>query len=324
MQSIKKRMLLAAMSAMVFGGTVGAQEITLKAVSAWPEGNQFSRNFEQFIQKVNADGEGIIRINYLGGGEKIIPTFEVGNAVKTGVFDIVNVASSFYSNVVPESNALNLNKSPASAWRTNGALDYINAVWGERMNVRYLARAVDGEQFHIYLKKPITAPSLRGLRMRVVPTYRPFFEALNASAMLTVAPGELFTALERGVVDGYGWPLTGLFDRGLQEQTQYRVEPGFYNNDVGILINLNTWNRLNDSQKDVLNKAALWLENLNAGNDAMWAQEKQRQTAAGIQPITFSAAEAKTFIDTAYDTAWTVLIQLSPQHGPKLRELLSQ
>jgi TRAP-type C4-dicarboxylate transport system substrate-binding protein len=158
-----------------------------------------------------------------------------------------------------------------------------------------------------------------------VPTYRPFFEAMHAAATLTIAPGEVYTALERGVIDGFGWPLTGLFDRSLQEQVKYRVEPGFYSNNIGVLINLNAWNKLNEQQKDVLNKAAVWMEGLSiAENPALFAKEKQRHAEAGIQTIAMSEADAREFTKLAYDTAWATIIKNSPQDGPKLRELLTK
>lgn len=42
--------------------------------------------------------------------------------------------------------------------------------------------------------------------------------ALGATVVQT-APGEVYTALERGVVDGYGWSITGIFDLGWHEKT---------------------------------------------------------------------------------------------------------
>ena len=57
----------------------------MRAISAWPEGNQFLVNFERFITKVNAEGRGLVQTNYLGRGAKVMPPFEVGNAVKNGV-----------------------------------------------------------------------------------------------------------------------------------------------------------------------------------------------------------------------------------------------
>ena len=71
-----------------------AQEVTLRAVTSFAEGTQFSKNFERFIEKVNADGKGVVKINYIGG-PRAMPPFEVGNAVRTKVVDIANVTGAF-------------------------------------------------------------------------------------------------------------------------------------------------------------------------------------------------------------------------------------
>ena len=123
------------------------------------------------------------------------------------------------------------------------------------MNAIFLARMVDNNPFHLYLNKKITKPDLTGLKIRITPVYRDFFQALGATVVQT-APGEVYTALERGVVDGYGWPITGIFDLGWQEKTKYRVDPGFYTAEVSILVNKSAWDKLSDKQKAVLAKAA--------------------------------------------------------------------
>ncbi len=315
---------LAATCALAVGiGQAIAQEVTLRAVSAWPEGNFFSANFEKFVQKVNAEGKGMIKINYLGGGAKVMPPFEVGNAIKSGVVDMANVTGNFYTSLLPESDALSVSNIPVQEWRKNGAYDYINKLWSEKLNAHYLGRAVDNMPYHLFLKKPITKPDLSGMRLRGIPIYRDFFQGMGGS-VLTIAPGELYTALERGVVDGYGWPVSGIFDLSLQEQTKYRVEPGFYNTEVGVLVNLNTWNKLNAKQKEVLTHAAVWMENLNLDNGKLWEAEKKRQTEAGIKPVTFSAAETASYIKNATDAIWASIDQRSPQHGPQLRKLLTR
>jgi len=306
-------------------GALGAQaqQVTIKAVSAWPEGNFFSVNFEKFIQRVNAEGKGVIQIQYLGGGAKVMPPFEVGNAVKSGVVDMANVTGNFYTNLLPESDALSVSTVPVQEWRKNGAYDYINKLWGEKLNVVYLGRAIDQMPYHLFLKKPISTPDLKGLRLRGIPIYREFFQSMGGS-VLTIAPGELYTALERGVVDGYGWPVSGVFDLSLQEHTKYRVEPGFYNTEVGVLVNQNTWKKLNDRQRQVLTSAARWMEDLNLDNAKMWEEEKKRQAAAGIQPINFSPADAAAYSKRASDAIWESINKRSPEHGPKLRQLLTR
>src|SRR2546422_11081485 len=71
------------------------------------------------------------------------------------------------------------------------------------------------------------------MKIRITPVYREFFQSMNAQVM-TTAPGEVYTALERGVIDGYGWPIHALFDLNWQEKTKFRVDPGFYNAEVSL------------------------------------------------------------------------------------------
>jgi TRAP-type transport system periplasmic protein len=303
---------------------VAHAEVTLRAVSAWPEGNLFSVNFERFVAKVNAEGKGLVQINFLGGGAKVMPPFEVGNAVKNGVVDMANVAGGFYTNLLPEADTLFFNTLPTEEMRKNGAYDYINKLWGEKMNVRYLARSVDQLPFHVFLKQPITKPDLTGMRMRVIPAYRPFLESLNTQSMLTIAPGEVYTALERNLIDGYVWPVVGLFDVGIEKQTKYRVDPGFYNGEAGVLVNLVSWNRMSEQQRQFLDKMGIWLESQNAETSKVVAEEKRKQDAAGIKAITFTGPQAQEYVKKAYDTAWSAMIKRSPEHGPKLRALLTK
>ncbi len=141
---------------------------------------------------------------------------------------------------------------------------------------------------------------------------------------MQTAPGEVYTALERGVVDGYGWPINGIFDFNWHEKTKFRVDPGFYNAEVSLIMNLDKWKSLSQRQKDLLMKHVVALEN---GND-VWKKinddDTRRQAQVGIQTITFDAATAKQFHDKAYDVAWTNLIKASPTYGPQMRKLFSR
>ena len=115
---------LAALSVSIGIGTASAQEVTLKGITAFAEKTFYSRGFERFIEKVNADGKGVIQINYIGG-PKAMPPFEVGNALKGGVVDIANVTGAFYTNVMPEADAWKLTERPMAELRKNGGYDYM-------------------------------------------------------------------------------------------------------------------------------------------------------------------------------------------------------
>ncbi len=309
--------------ALLLANAAGAQEVTLKAVTAFAEKTTYSRPFERFIDRVNVDGRGILRINYVGG-PKALPPFEVGSALKGGVIDIANVTGAFYTNLMPEADAWKLTERPMAELRRNGGYDAMAAIYAQKLNAVFLARLVDNNPFHLYVNKPISGPDLTGLKLRITPVYRDFFQALGATVVQT-APGEVYTALERGVVDGYGWPITGVFDLGWNEKTKYRVDPGFYTAEVSILVNRNSWDRLNEAQKNVLRKAA---EEGEAEAVAAFADENEReikrQAAAGIETIRFEGAAASTYLAKAYQAGWDGIIRLSLANGPKLKELFQK
>src|SRR5882672_2426538 len=296
-EDMKKTTWLAAAAVAVLPALAAAQETTLRAVSAFAENTEYVRKLEAFIKQVNAEGKGSLQITFIGG-PKAMPPFEVGNAVRTGVVDIGMSTGAFYTTIMPEADALKLTQLPAAELRKNGAYDLINKIWNEKANMQYLGRVIDYTPFHLYLTKKIDKPDLSGLKIRVTPVYRDFFQALGATIVQT-APGEVYTALERGVVDGYGWPIQGIFDMNWQEKTKFRVDPGFYSAEVSLIMNLDKWKALTPAQKDVLMKNVIALENGNDSWKVANAEDTKRQAQVGIQVISFDAATSKQYVDKA-------------------------
>ena len=319
---MKAKFWLAAAAVSALPGMAGAQEVTLKLVSAFPETATYVKHMTPWIQKFNAGGKGIAQINFIGG-PKAIPTFEVGTSVKNGVVEMAMNTGAFYTNLMPEADFLKLSQITIAEQRKNGAFDYINKVWNQKANLVYLARMVDETPFHLYLTKKIDKPDLNGLKIRITPVYREFFQSMGATLIQT-PPGEVYTALERGVVDGYGWPIHGIFDLNWHEKTKFRVDPGFYNAEVSIIMNLDAWKKLSAKQRDYVQKQALALEAMNSYWPKFNKEETQRQEKAGIQTIRFDAAAAKAYRDKAYEVGWATAIKQSPQHGPQMRKLLSK
>ncbi|MBI3373848.1 MAG: TRAP transporter substrate-binding protein DctP [Betaproteobacteria bacterium] len=323
---MKKTTMLAAMAATavaaILPSLAAAQETTLKVVSAFAENSAYVKRLENWIERLNAEGKGVLQLQFIGG-PKAMPSFEVGNAVKTGVVDIGLSTGAFYTNVMPEADALKLTRIPVAEQRKNGALAYIQKIWNEKGNMYYLARVVEHQPFHIYLNKKIDKPDLSGLKIRITPVYRDFFSALGAQVMQT-APGEVYTALERGVVDGYGWPVGGIFDLNWHEKTKYRVDPGFYDAEVSLVVNLTRWKALSPKQRAFLQQQGLNFEGRNDFWKAYAQEEIKRQAAAGIQTIRFEGAVARQYVERAYAEGWAGAIKASPQHGPKLKELFGK
>ena len=299
-----------------------AQEVTLKVVSGFAENTEYVKKLEGMIRKLNAEGKGVLQLNFIGG-PKAMPPFEVGKAVQSGVIDIGLVTGAFYTNIMPEADALKLTQITIQEQRKNGAYDLINKIWNEKAGMQYIGRVIDYTPFHLYLNKKIDKPDLAGLKLRVTPVYRDFFAALGAT-VITTAPGEVYTALERGVVDGYGWPIQGIFDANWHEKTKFRVDPGFYSAEVSLVMNLAKWRSLTPAQRDLLMRQMIAAEAENENWKVLNANDTTRQAQAGIQVITFDAATSKQYVDKAYAVAWESLTKVSPQYAPQMRKLFSK
>ncbi|HCN71468.1 MAG TPA: ABC transporter substrate-binding protein, partial [Pusillimonas sp.] len=223
MKLLKKVASALAVATIFAAGSASADEVVLRAVSSFQPGSVIAKPFERFVEHVNKEGKGVVQINLIGG-PSAIPPFEVGNAVSSGVVDMAYVTSAFYPNLLPEGAALKLTERPMSELRENGGWELLNELHNKKMNTWFLARSGDGNPFHLYVNKPLDKADLSGLTLRVTPVYRSFFEDLGANAIQT-PPSEVYTTLERGVADGYGWPVQGILDLGWHEVTKARVDP---------------------------------------------------------------------------------------------------
>lgn len=321
MKLIKKAAGALAVATLFASGAVAAEEVVLRAVNAFQAGSAIAKPFERLVEHINAEGKGLVQIDFIGG-PSAIPPFEIGNAVSSGVVDMAYVTSAFYSNLLPEGAALKLTERPMSELRENGGWELMNELHNKKMNVWFLGRSGDGVPFHLYVNKPVEKADLSGLTLRVTPVYRSFFEELNANNIQT-PPSEVYTTMERGVADGYGWPIQGILDLGWHEVTKARVDPGFYQVDVNALVNLDKWNSLTDEQRAFLTKMGGWLEDLNAENAAINEEEKRKQAEAGMVVYELTGAEREKWIHTARETGWAEVQEIAPESADRLRELFT-
>jgi TRAP-type C4-dicarboxylate transport system substrate-binding protein len=322
MKLLKKVASALAVATIFAAGSASADEVVLRAVNAFQPGSMIAKPFERFVEHVNKEGKGLVQIDLIGG-PSAIPPFEIGNAVSSGVVDMAYVTSAFYPNLLPEGAAIKLTERPMSELRENGGWELLNELHNKKMNVWYLARSGEGVPFHLYVNKPVEKADLSGLTLRVTPVYRSFFEKLGANAIQT-PPSEVYTTLERGVADGYGWPIQGILDLGWHEVTKARVDPGFYQSDVNALVNLDKWNSLTDEQRAFLTEMGLWLEGLNAENAAINEAEKKKQADAGMVVYELTGAEREKWINQARESGWAEVQEVAPESAARLRELLAK
>ena len=262
----------------------------------------------------------MLQINFIGG-PKAIPTFEVGNAVKTGVVDMALSTGAFYTNVMPEADFLKLTQIPVAEQRRNGAFAAINELWMQKGNMVYLARMVENQPFHLYLNKKIDKPDLTGLKIRITPVYRDFFAALGANVVHDAARRGLHRArAQRGrrlrLADRRHLrpQLAGedevprrpglLRRRGLDRHEPGRLEPKLDAAAEGLPRQAGARARGDERLLEDLRRAR---------------RPRARRRPAS-RPSGFDAAGAKAYVDKAYDTGWAGAMKANPEFAKKLQD----
>jgi TRAP-type C4-dicarboxylate transport system substrate-binding protein len=322
MTRLYRTLLGSAAALCLAAGGAAAQEATLSALNFLPNHMSFGIPFADWVADANKAGKGIVQVQIRPAGS--ISPFQMGNAVKTGVVDMAALPPTFYQNLLPIGDALKLTKKTAVEMRKNGTWALLNQLHNEKVNAQLLDFSGFGVKFYLYLRdKKIDAPNLKGMKIRTTPVYRAFFRALGADLIQT-APGDVFIALERGTIDGYGWPSWDLKTPGWDKHTKYRVEPGFYAVANATIINLDKWKSLTQPQRDFLTRHAIKFE---TEYDKRYAPKTEaylkEQKDAGVQVIEFKGKVGEDFVKLSYDSAWAEFMTLDPENTPKLKKLIS-
>ena len=78
---------------------------------------------------------------------------------------------------------------------------------------------------------------LTGMKIRALPSYNKIVGSLGGTAVV-IPFGELYSAAEKGVIDGLVWPSVGAVGFKFHEVTPYLAEPAFGTVSYLILMNL--------------------------------------------------------------------------------------
>jgi TRAP-type C4-dicarboxylate transport system substrate-binding protein len=296
--------------------------VTLNVVTAWTKDSDWERGFWVFTEKVKELSNGRINLRYVGGPEAV-PPFELIEAVRTGVVDLATNAGSYFSSVIREGDAMKLSELTPWEERESGAYGKLREILAGH-GVHYLGRYhTPGVEFNFYTRNRINSTAdFKGVRLRISPLYRSLALALGI-VPVTMPHAEIYTALERGVVDGLGAGNIGIYEQGHHKFIRYIVEPGFYGNDQCIIMNLNKWNALPKDLQEILTEAAKQAEReTHVRVKQQVAEERRKLLEAGLQVAKLS--DADTYSRLAKEKGWEDVMKVAPKTGPELKKLLTK
>ncbi|MBM3511646.1 MAG: hypothetical protein FJX61_16140 [Alphaproteobacteria bacterium] len=307
-------------AAVTWSSAASAQNaVVLKGVTPWQASYYWSEPFLIFQRMVNTRLKGKVSVDYLGGAE-VIPPNNQFEAVRNGTIDVLLAGASYYAGEIPESMAGTFSKKAGSELRKTGYFDLMRKIHLEKGNVIYLA-SIGGEAdraFRFFIKKKIDKADFTGLKLRVSPIYVDMVKALGGTPV-NIAPGEVYTALERGIIDGVAWSYGGITDFGWQDQIKFVVEQAFYTGGSSILINKAVWDRLTPEVRAELDKIGAELEvESEKFHGAAAKREDAMLRGLGLEFVKFGDADKQKYLNAAYDQAWKAFVEKNTKYGPDL------
>lgn len=289
-------------------GGSGAQEaVVLKTISFLPPDHPFVKDIiPMWKQKVEEGTNGQVTVDWIGGPESIFAK-EQFDAVRNGIVDVGFIASAYYIHLMPEADSLLLSPYTPTEEREKGYFDFLSDRF-KSQNIVYLGRWLSQSPFYFWTNKPIESlADLNGKKFRANPVYRGIMPALGITPVDIDTP-EVYTALERGMVDGFGFPLLGPRESGWTEVTKYIINAPFLEQNCTILMNSNKFQSLGPELQQKLMDITVEFEK-EMVEYFIDAHEKEFAALkeAGVQEIVLNEEDSKKFYDLIKEVKWKEL-----------------
>lgn len=278
-----------------------------KMQSYWQSGTLPQQLFENFARRVGELSGGRLAIEALAVNSVVQPP-ESLDAVGAGVLDGQNGGPAYFTG---KDAAFALIGDPQGAfdtpyqmqmWMSYGGGNEITRELYAKYGVHFVAGVWYGQE-SLVSKRPLRRlADFKGLKIRAPQGMSGEIFALLGAAPVQLPGSEVYTALERGVVDASDWGTLSMNeDLGYHKLARYPTYPGFHSMPMGeISINKAKWDALPGDLKAVIEAAtqdfALGMIQRNYLADTTVAVEAQQR---GFEPIDLPEAERQKFREVA-------------------------
>ncbi|WP_226664080.1 TRAP transporter substrate-binding protein [Microbulbifer aggregans] len=242
----------------------GQQTFEWKLVTTWP------KNFpglgsapERFARKVGEMSNGRLTIKVYGAGE-LVPAMGVFGAVSDGAAQVGHGAAYYWKGKVPAAQFFTAVPFGLNAQEMNGWLHYGGGqeLWEEiyaPFNLIPMAGGSTGVQMAGWFNREINSvEDLKGLKMRIPGLGGEVLNRAGGTAV-TIPGGELYTALQTGVIDATEWvgPYNDLAF-GFHQIAKYYYYPGWHEpgSILEIIVNRTAFEKLPKDLQAIVRTAA--------------------------------------------------------------------
>jgi len=293
---------------------------TLKFLSSWPENMIFVEGcYKPFSANLKELSKNKLETKFFGSD--VIPTMEQFQPLQSGVFDLLYTIPAYHLAATAVGTAVDaINPDPRQI-RQTGIFDYIDKLY-QKFGVKLIA-IIPITDLHILTREPIdqNKPSFNGLKIRTTPTISPLVEKLGG-APVNLPSGEVYTSLQKGVIDGATIITFGAVEYKWYEVTKYMVRPTFGYISTLVLMNLNKYEQLSPAEREILTKVGEKTE-LDAQSffKEKKAAEETQLKKLGMKETYMQKSDAEKANRLYTETIWEISEKKSGEDIKRLHEL---
>ncbi len=213
-----------------------------KMVTTWPPNFPIlGEACQAFADMVNRMSGGRMEIRVYGGGE-LVPALETFDTVRNGGAELGNGAAYYWAGKIPAAQffatvPFGMNAQQVNTWITSGGGQELWETCYRDFNLVPMMAGNTGVQMGGWFNREInTIADFQGLKMRIPGLAGKVLEKAGGAPVL-LAGGEIYTGLERGVLDATEWlgPFHD-FTMGFHEIAKYYYSPGWH--EPGTVLEL--------------------------------------------------------------------------------------
>ena len=301
-----------------------AQATDLRMLTSYNMNAAYTKNVaERYIDLVQEASGGATTISL--SGPDVVSPFEQLQPVAAGVFDILYTHAAYHTDTTGVGAAMDAVSVDPAKTRESGLWDMIDKHYND-LGLKLIAIPPLGSSgFQYVLKEPIEGtPGLEGRRVRGSPTYTNATEGLGGVPVL-MSSGEVYSAMDRGVIDGAAWGLNGVQDLGWYEVAGYFSKPTFGQTYTYILMNLDKFNALDEAEQNMLLEQGKVLEDTSAKLlDGLAVEEWSALKELGMQETEFLPEDAERLDALVNEGIWKLGLEKSPEAVGRMREIAKE
>jgi TRAP-type transport system periplasmic protein len=305
-------------AAVMSSGAACAAE--LRMLTSWDKSNPavpvLAEGFARTVEKASNG-----RISFVLSGPETVPPFEQLQPVAAGAFQMLFTHGIYHYGTTGLSTGLDAVRGTIEERRASGLFEALDKGY-RKIGLKVIAVPLSAKTGYAFaLKAPVGSEGdLKGRKIRGTPAYHPLIRMLGGAPVVLPIP-EVYTALEKGVIDGAASPVVGLLGVRWHEVAKYVTEPSFGFSHQLFLMNDAAWNGLPDADKKILLDAGRQMEDLwYREYDRMAAEEMKELTSRGATVSPLGPSQAK-LNEVWAQGLWELAEKKSPAEAKELHAI---